>query len=110
MKSKRKILNFYLFYFGLLSLIFFFVEKNHQCEGDGCLICLFSLIIHFTTNVLLIIKFIPIVVEKIYVLIVNSYSDISNETCVKEDNSSFSYTYNNIPNNLNLVSFGIKIQ
>lgn len=108
MLSKKEIKNLYIFLSISFSLVFLFLEQNHSCGGDGCLICLFSLIVHLVTNVLLLIKFLPTIVEKIVLYVSNSFLTIEND---KNKESTFNVSFNPYINiTTDLISFGVKQQ
>ncbi|MCR5309211.1 MAG: hypothetical protein K6E21_03775 [Bacilli bacterium] len=65
MKRRNGFKNYYLLFSLILSLVFLLIHEHHDCKGDGCLICLFSLFVFFISNAILLVKFIPTVVEKI---------------------------------------------
>lgn len=95
----------------ILSLVFLLVHEHHECEGDGCLICLFSLTIFFITNAALLIKFIPTIVEKITIYIHAIYSRVLVSE-LDEEKQITNYNPININNCelTDLITFGVKIQ
>ena len=111
MKRRNVSKNYYLVFSLILSLVFLLVHEHHECEGDGCLICLFSLIIFFITNAALLIKFIPTIVEKITIYIRNIYSRVLVSE-LDEEKQVTNYNPININNCelTDLITFGVKIQ
>ena len=110
MEKRREIKNKYLIFSLILSLSFLLLHEHHECDGDGCLICLFSLVILFVTNALLVIKFIPKIVEKITIYIKTIYSKVLEDYNSKEEQKII---YNNPINNIeltDLITIGVKIQ
>ena len=103
--------NYFLIFSVILSIVFLLIHEHHDCEGDGCLICLFSIVIFFATNAALLVKFIPTVVEKITLYIHTIYSRVLvNE--LDEEEKIFDYNPININNCelTDLITFGVKIQ
>ena len=110
MKKRREIKNKYLIFSIVLSIIFLLVHEHHECEGDGCLICLFSLIMLFTLNALLAIKFVPVLVERIKIYIKTIYNKVLDDYDLEKEKE---FTFNNPINNIqstDLITFGVKIQ
>ena len=111
MKRRNVSKNYYLVFSLILSIVFLLIHEHHDCEGDGCLICLFSIVIFFATNAALLVKFIPTVVEKITLYIHTIYSRVLvNE--LDEEEKIFDYNPININNCelTDLITFGVKIQ
>ena len=69
MKKKLNLKNLLIFSSIIFYISFLLVEQNHNCDGDGCLICLTSSIIRFVANCVLVFSFIPFIIEKISLLI-----------------------------------------
>ena len=110
MEKRRQIKNLYLIFSIILSVSFFVLHEHHECEGDGCLICLFSLIVLLITNALLVIKFIPILVEKINIYIKTTYSKVLDDyNLLEEKKIVFNNPFNN-RESTDLITFGVKIQ
>ncbi len=111
MEKRREIKNKYLIFSLILSVVFLLIHEHHDCEGDGCLVCLFSLLIFFVTNAALLIKFIPTIVEKITLYIHTIYSRVLASDFDEEKELS---DYNPIDINncelTDLITFGVKIQ
>ena len=110
MEKRREFKNKYLIFSIVLSIIFLFLHQFHECEGDGCLICLFSLIMLFVTNALLLIKYVPALVEKIVIYIRTIYNKVLDDYNLEEEKK---FTFNNPINNIqttDLITFGVKIQ
>lgn len=111
MKRRNGLKNYYLIFSLILTITFLFIHEHHNCEGDGCLVCLFSLIVLFVTNALLLIKFIPTIVEKITIYIRTIYSRVLASE-LDEEEEIFDYN----PININyceptdLIAIGVKIQ
>ena len=111
MKRRIQVKNYYLIFSLILSIVFLLVHEHHDCEGDGCLVCVFSLAIFFITNALLLIKFIPTIVEKITLYIHTIYSRVLvNE--LEEEEKIPNYNPINLNNyqTTDLITFGVKIQ
>lgn len=108
MKNKRLVKNLLLI-FSLISYIaFFIVEQMHDCDGDGCLICVASTIVRFISNVLLLVLFIPLVIEKVVMLVKTNSSVIAGKTFKEVKNKincNFSY---NSEVNLNVFCVALK--
>ena len=110
MEKRREIKNKYLIFSLILSISFLLLHEHHECEGDGCLICLFSLIMLFVTNALLVIKFVPAIVEKITIYIKTIYHEVLNDNDIEEEKKIiFNKPINNIELT-DLITFGVKIQ
>ena len=110
MKKLRENKNVYFYILILISFSVAFLHEFHECDGDGCLICLFSIITFFISNALLIIRFVPILVEKITIYINTTYSKVLEDYGIEEEKE---FVFNNPINNLNetdLITFGVKIQ
>ena len=111
MKRRNGFKNYYLIFSLILTIVFLFIHEHHDCEGDGCLVCLFSLIVLFVTNALLLIKFVPTIVEKITLYIHTIYSRVlASET--EEEKEIINYNPININNcePTDLIAIGVKIQ
>ncbi|MBO7615410.1 MAG: hypothetical protein J6T15_06955 [Bacilli bacterium] len=111
MKRRNVLKNYYLVFSLILSFVFLLIHEHHECEGDGCLICLFSLITFFITNAALLIKFIPTIVEKITLYIHTIYSRVL-ASDLDEEKQITNYNPININNCelTDLITFGVKIQ
>ena len=111
MKRRNGFKNYYLLFSLILSLVFLLIHEHHDCEGDGCLICLFSLFVFFISNTILLINFIPTVVEKITLYIHTIYSRVL-ESELDEEKELYNYNPININNckSTDLITFGVKIQ
>lgn len=108
MKMKKGFKYSYLFFLTIISIIFLVIERNHDCSGEGCTICLLATIIKYVTNILLVLTLVPILKEKFQVLFDIAYSNIIDKEDNKEENNECAYNYFNEESNL--VTFGVKIQ
>lgn len=109
MKRKLNLKNLFLIFSIILSVFFLLAEQLHECEGDGCLICLFSTIIRFASNILLLTTFASIVVKKTYTLIKNVHANIINQ--INFNNNETVFTCNPINNKeVKLTSFCIALK
>lgn len=111
MKRRNESKNYFLIFSVILSIVLLLIHEHHDCEGDGCLICLFSVVIFFVTNAALLVKFIPTVVEKITLYIHTIYSRVLVNKLDEEEKIS-DYNPININNceSTDLITFGVKIQ
>jgi len=106
----RKLSKIFIAFLISLSLLFMVIEKNHECSGDGCLICLFSTLIYIFTEVMLIATIAPIFIDKIYTLIIETLSPITvnsqyttqKNNCASKNGMAFE--------NASLVTEGVRIQ
>ncbi len=111
MEKRREIKNKYLIFSLFLSVAFLIIHEHHECEGDGCLICLFSLIVFFATNAALLIKFVPTVVDKITLYIHTIYSRVlANDLDEEKELTNYNPIDINNSELTDLITFGVKIQ
>ena len=111
MKQRRENKNYCLFFSLVITFVFLLIHAHHDCDGDDCIICFLSLFILFISNAALLIKFIPVIAEKIIIYINAIYSKYSHHNVDKEK-EFINYNPININNYelTDLITFGVKIQ
>lgn len=109
MRINKKLKNLLLIFSTILLIAFFIIEEIHDCSGEGCYICLAFSIIYTVCNILLALTLIPIVVEKV-ALIIKTYFFRQIESKENEVEES-SFVFNNPINIIktDLVSAGVRI-
>ena len=103
--------NYSVIFLAILMIVMLVIHEHHDCDGDGCLVCIFSLIVIFITNAALLIKFVPTIVRKIKLYIHTIYARVLVSE-LDEEKQITNYNPININNCelTDLITFGVKIQ
>lgn len=108
MKPNR-VKNFLIVFSLIIALFCAIIEKNHDCSGDGCLICLVSSTAYVLANIMLLLTIAPIVIRKLALLLSNAISQYNlSKIEFKSCDSPVRFSTNIVT--LDLVTEGIKIQ
>lgn len=64
-KTAKAVLFALFIFFIIFSLVFMTIEANHECEGEGCVICLLIRTIHLNLKLLVILLITTVISNKL---------------------------------------------